>query len=292
MNIVLAIVLGIGFATGVSGAVAAMRPPAPSRATLARALAFLDGNTVIEVRERPSLAVAAAERCGLPSARIRADLAVLDHTSGDYLRTLARRCLIAAGAPLAGAAVVAMAGVSVHWLPLLALAGLFGVFAWLFTHAGIHDSAEVQREEYRRVLGIYMHLVTMGLAGGAGIDTSLYTAAGAGYGKAFEAIQTALNRAAVTGQTPWDALSGIGERTGVRAYIQLGASASLAGTEGARVRASFASRAKALRDARQAHIEAESLAAVERMSLPIMLLSSGFLTIIGYPAVSQILGGL
>ncbi|MGH3369193.1 MAG: type II secretion system F family protein, partial [Nocardioidaceae bacterium] len=70
------------------------------------------------------------------------------------------------------------------------------------------------------------------------------------------------------------------------------ASAALAGAEGARVKASVAAKAKALRIRVLADVETAAQSASERMSLPIVLLLLGFVIFLGYPAVNQVLQGL
>jgi hypothetical protein len=72
----------------------------------------------------------------------------------------------------------------------------------------------------------------------------------------------------------------------------LAASVSLAGTEGAKVRASLAAKAGSLRTHELAEAETEDQAATERMSLPVVLLLAGFLLFIGFPAVERVLTGL
>jgi hypothetical protein len=64
---------------------------------------------------------------------------------------------------------------------------------------------------------------------------------------------------------------------------ELAASISLAGPEGAKVRASLGAKAVSLR--------AHQLAATEKMSLLVVLLFAGLLCFIGLPAVVRVLAG-
>jgi Flp pilus assembly protein TadB len=91
---------------------------------------------------------------------------------------------------------------------------------------------------------------------------------------------------------PWDALGQLGAQLGVAELCELAASLSLAGTEGARVRASLAAKAAALRAHALADAEAEAQAATERMSLPVVGLFTAFLVFIGYPALAHVLSSL
>jgi hypothetical protein len=63
---------------------------------------------------------------------------------------------------------------------------------------------------------------------------------------------------------------------------------SLAGSHGARIRASLAAKADTLRGHQVAETEAAAEAATERMTIPVAVLLLGFLLFIAYPAVSQI----
>jgi tight adherence protein C len=72
---------------------------------------------------------------------------------------------------------------------------------------------------------------------------------------------------------------------------ELAASVALAGTEGAKVRASLAAKATSLRTHELAEAETADQAATERMSLPVVLLFAGFLVFLGYPAVEKVLTG-
>ena len=93
-------------------------------------------------------------------------------------------------------------------------------------------------------------------------------------------------------QPPWVGLSRLGSELGLPELGELAASAGLAGTEGARVKASVTAKAKALRVRVLADVETAAQSASERMSLPIVLLLLGFVLFLGYPAVTQVLRGL
>jgi Flp pilus assembly protein TadB len=98
--------------------------------------------------------------------------------------------------------------------------------------------------------------------------------------------------ASLLGKTPWAGLARLGDELEVPELKELAASAELAGSEGARVRASVAVKARALRLRALADAEAAAQSASERMSLPIVLLLVGFVLFLGYPAVVQVLAGL
>ena len=124
------------------------------------------------------------------------------------------------------------------------------------------------------------------------MKTALGDAASVGAGWAFAYLRRALDQARLARETPWAALGRLGNELGVGELSELAASVSLAGTEGAKVRASLAAKAAPLRTHELAEAETADQAATERMSLPVVLLFAGFLVFLGYPAVEKVLTGL
>ncbi|GAB4001758.1 type II secretion system F family protein [Glycomyces albus] len=291
MNPLIAGVLGAGAGTGIWVMLRLLYPAGPD---LGRALAQItpaSGEDAAAEAARGGL-VALAGRFGLPRTGVRADLAALGRTVPDYLRRLARTVAVAAATPVVLALLLRAAGYGLDLLIVAVGAVGFAGLAWIVVDADLHAAAERSRIEARRALAVVLSLTAMALSGGAGIESALRSAAAAGTGPAFAAIQTALDRAALLGATPWQALGELGERFGVDAYEQLASTTALAGTEGARIRSSLTERATALREARLADIEAEALEATERMSLPIVAMATAFVIIVGYPALERILTGL
>src|SRR5581483_1383228 len=113
-----------------------------------------------------------------------------------------------------------------------------------------------------------------------------------GQGWAFDHLRSALDAARLARRPPWDVLGRLGAELGVTDLVELAASVSLAGTEGAKVRASLAAKAASLRSHELADAETTAQAATERMSLPVVVLFAGFLAFIGYPAIDHGLTGL
>ncbi|NKZ01446.1 type II secretion system F family protein [Nocardiopsis alborubida] len=134
-------------------------------------------------------------------------------------------------------------------------------------------------------------LVGVALAGGSGVTGALTAATRRGNGAAFDLIRRCLHEANLRTRPPWDALSDLAERTGVRELDELASSIRIAGTDGARVRASVRAKAAALRTHRLAALEAQAHEATERMTLPVMLLVLGFLLLMGYPAATHVTSG-
>ena len=92
--------------------------------------------------------------------------------------------------------------------------------------------------------------------------------------------------------SPWDAFDELGAQLGVVELRELAASVRLAGEQGAKIKASLASKAAALRAQQLARMEAAAHAASERMALPNVAMFLGFLIFAGYPALISIVGGI
>jgi Flp pilus assembly protein TadB len=156
----------------------------------------------------------------------------------------------------------------------------------------LRGHARSRRAGFRHALSSYLDLVNILLAGGAGIETALEAAAQAGDGWAFTQIRHALLRARSMRQTPWASFTELGESINVQELAEIAASVRLAGEQGARIKLSLSAKAAALRAQQMARIEADAQAATERMGLPTVLMFVGFMVLLGYPAMQQIVRAL
>jgi tight adherence protein C len=169
---------------------------------------------------------------------------------------------------------------------------VLGVFFFFAPDISLRSETEERRKAFKQALGSFLDLVVISLAGGSGVESALRDAASVGRGWAFAQLRNALEVTALTGETPWAALARLGEEVGVTELVELSATVSLAGTEGARVRDSLAVKAASLRDHALAEAEAEAQSTTEKMALPVVLLFLGFLILIGYPAVDAVVNNL
>jgi Flp pilus assembly protein TadB len=229
---------------------------------------------------------------GLPGARIEADLRVTGRGTDTHLAAKALLAFAGLLAPWLLQALLALGGLSLGVeVPLLA--GLvLAALGFLTPDLDARAKATRLRREFRDALSAFLDLVGITLAGGAGVEAALGDAAAIGTGPAFDTIRRALRTAQLTRTTPWTTLRRLGEELDITELAELAASISLAGTEGARVRASLAAKAQALRTHQVTDAETDAQAATERMALPVTLLFLGFLAFIAYPAVIQVLNGL
>jgi tight adherence protein C len=229
---------------------------------------------------------------GMRLDTLEPDLRLVGRTLEQHLAQKVVLGLFGMALPAIVAALWTVAGVSV---PLTFPAGLglaLGVFFFFAPDLSLRSETEERRKAFKQALGSFLDLVVISLAGGAGVESALRDAAAIGRGWAFAQLRNALEVTALTGETPWAALARLGEEVGVTELVELSASVSLAGTEGARVRESLAVKAASLRDHALAEAEAEAQSTTEKMALPVVLLFLGFLILIGYPAVDAVVNNL
>jgi len=156
---------------------------------------------------------------------------------------------------------------------------------------GLVRSATDRRRHFRVVIGSFVDLVVLCLAGGVGIDGALHTASQVSTDWAAQRMGRVLLAARDGGAAPWVALEALGRELWLPELVELATTVQLAGTEGARIRESLSARSASLRRHEQADAESAANAMTERLFIPGALLLLGFLLFIGYPAFQRILGG-
>jgi Flp pilus assembly protein TadB len=178
--------------------------------------------------------------------------------------------------------------------PILLMLLLFflPVAVWIHRVKGIEAKATARRSDMDIAVAVFLDLVNVLLAGGAGAETALLAAADAGDGWSFEQIRLAIARAQSSRRSYWNSLRDLGEELGVESLIEVAHSVQIAGEHGGRVRQSLGARAQALRQKNLARVEHEAEVRTERMGLPMVVLFIGFVLLVGYPAFSGTLGAL
>jgi len=284
--------IGLGLALAVATAI-------PARAPLADALAAprrgptpprTEPSGITEATGRP--AVGLLTTLGLPTAKTRAALLALER---DTERHLAQQ----AGLALAGLVLVPVlaVGLAVAGLRLpvqfVAAGALLAAVAGFATpdRLAAAEAAKL-RDELRYAVSAFLDLAATMLAAGAGLEEALDEAARAGTGPGHTRLRAVLAIAQTTRTPIWTSLADLGETTGVAELTELAASASLAGTEGAKIRTTLAAKAAAVRNRLLSAAEADAASATERMGLPTVVLMTGFLIFTAYPAVTSVLQGL
>jgi tight adherence protein C len=290
--------LGAGLGIGLWALAIWLVPPRPAlNAVLRRGTEPPAPPSSVDTRVRWSTrltlpATAFLHRLGLPRPATARNLAVLDRDRDDFLTETALWTLGGILAPTVAFTGLAAIGAGIDLRIPLALTLAGGVTGFLLPDLRARQHASRRRAEFRHALSSFLDLVVISLAGGAGVDSALNGAVTIGHGWAFHRLQRALATARLTRDTPWSHLRDLGRELDITELTELAASISLAGTEGAKVRNSLATKAAALRAHQLTDAEGQANTATERLCLPMMALFLGFLTFIAYPAVTQILNGL
>jgi Flp pilus assembly protein TadB len=228
----------------------------------------------------------------LTSGNTEKDLAMCNRTVSELV---AQKLAFALVGGMIGALVAALLTSVVGSVagPITVAAGLVGAIGgFAVPDLALRSTAARIRRDFIHSFSGFLDLVNVLLAGGAGLETALVAAADAGDGPAFERLRWTLSRARTFHQSPWEELHDLGERLGISQLSEVAGSLQLAGEHGARVRSSLAARADALRFRQMSEIEATANSSTERMGLPMVMLFLGFLVLIGYPAVTYVIGGL
>lgn len=223
---------------------------------------------------------------GRPSAGRDADLAVCDRDIGSWVQQRLAWTLLGA-TPGVALTFLSVAGSLQAVPPPAAVVAIpvGGAAGWLYARVDLAGDAERARRGFRHALASYLELVTILMAGGAGVETAMFDAADVGRGPAFAHLRSALAAAQARREPPWRALGQLGARLRVTELEELEAAMTLAGA-GAQVRDSLTAKATAIRLKDVAQIESEAHARSETMVLPVVLMFAGFLLLIGYPALA------
>jgi Flp pilus assembly protein TadB len=222
--------------------------------------------------------------------KVRADLAIVNRPFAIHLGS---KVLLAFGALV--------------WVPLVfGLAGLTGssfgsvapvvitlvavVVAFFLPDMTLAKEAEHRRRAFRHVVGSFLDLVAMNLAGGRGLPEALMAASSIGDHWAMARIRQALSNARVVGITPWEGVGNLGKELGVEELRDLASALALAGDEGAKIRYSLMARAESLRRKELADVEGQAGERSQSMLVAQLLICAAFLLFLAYPATSQIMG--
>ncbi|MFB6843880.1 type II secretion system F family protein [Streptomyces sp. NPDC056373] len=225
---------------------------------------------------------------GWEQRSLRADLAVLDRSWEKFLAT---KVLLGVAGLFFGPflfAIVYTLGFGRSPIIPVWLSLLFGVVFFFLPDLEVRRDAAEKRRDLRRVIGAYLDLVSMSLAGGRGLPEALMAAAEVSDGWANQRIRNALSDARITGVSQWQALGALGEEIGVEELKDLSASLALVADDGAKVRESLASRAETMRHRELAEIEGSAGEKSQSMLVAQLLLCAGFLVFLIFPAAMRV----
>lgn len=221
---------------------------------------------------------------------LRADLAILDRGWEAFLTS--KLGLAAVGFFLPPLFYVALWFVGFHLtvlIPLWLSLGLAALF-FMLPDLEVRRDAKEKRADFRRVITAFLDLVSMNLSGGRGLPEAIMSAAEISNSWAVLRIRGALTAARLSGQTQWAALSALGTTLGVDELVDLGHAIALTADDGAKIRQSLASRAETMRRRELADIEGKAGQQSQSMLVAQLLLCTGFLIYLIFPAIVEISG--
>ena len=233
---------------------------------------------------------AEANARGWAFGRLRRDLAVMNQP---FAAMLATKVFFALGAMLFipfALFLFSMLGVPTPGATPAVVTLAAMAFAFFLPDLALRQEAEDRRRDFRHVVGSFLDLVAMNLAGGRGLPEALMTASTIGDHWAMARIRQALANARLIGITPWDAMARLGEDLGVDELRDLASALALAGDEGAKIRASLLSRAASLRRKELADVEGKAGERSQSMLVAQLVMCAAFMLFLGYPAGAAILG--
>ena len=220
------------------------------------------------------------------------DLELLGIAHADFTHRLIVRVGLQLMALLALFVGLSLMGVSVDLALLVVVAIALSLMTWFVRVREISVQAEKRRADMDLAVAVFLDLVNVLLAGGAGVETAILAAAEAGDGWGFSQIRLSLARSQSARQSYWSGLRELGQVVGVESLEEVANSVQLAGEHGARVRQSLSGKALALRHRNLARIEHDAQRRTEQMGLPVVVLFMGFILLVGYPAFIGTVGAL
>ena len=229
---------------------------------------------------------------GLPGTRVRQDLAALDIPVEQLLAEKATAALAGLLLPLMMGTALTLTGTLDGWTLPLGAAPVLAAAAFFVPDWTLRSTAADWRLRVRHALSAVLDLTSIALAGGTGTTQALKDAAEAADGPVFALFRRAVREAEITRTEPWGPLQALGRRLQISDLDELAGTIALAGSQGARVKDSLATKAASLRTHLLAEQEAEATTATEHMSIPVVVLFAAFLIMIGFPALIHVTSSL
>lgn len=221
---------------------------------------------------------------GWTFTRTRADLAVMNRT---FARHMGTKVLFALFGLIWFPLIFLVVGIGGAQVPIVVGLASAAIF-FFFPDLQLRREAEKRRRDFRHVMGSFLDLVAMNLAGGRGLPEALMAASSIGEHWAMIRIRQALSNARIVGITPWEGIAQLGRDLGVEELRDLASALALAGDEGAKIRASLMSRAESLRRKELADVEGTAGESSQSMLLAQMLLALAFMIFLVYPALARL----
>jgi tight adherence protein C len=173
--------------------------------------------------------------------------------------------------------------------PLAVVAAPFGgLLGWVFVRRSLRQGAKAARSALREAAVSLGELVSVGLAGGAGLMFALPEGAKQLSGPAGLRV----GRLVLDAERPWEALVELGEQAGASELVDLGQVLALGAEEQSRTKEVLLGWAVAAREAALSDAEAAAGDQTDAMTVSTALVLMGFLLFLLVPAGLSILGNV
>lgn len=225
------------------------------------------------------------------SERLATDLAVIGRTPERHMLDKLGDAGLFLVLALVPAVVFPVLDVGVPAITAAVGALLFAAAGWLVPDVEVRSRAVATRRAWSQALTVYVDIVGISLAGGAGVEEALMVAARAGQGPQFAQLDAALRAAQTRRHKLWQALDELGARGGIVALRELASAVDLAAESGSRIRETLLAKANALRVRQLTEAEAEAQKASETMGVAPALMAIAAVVLIGYPALARFMSG-
>ena len=227
---------------------------------------------------------------GTNTTGLHADLAVMERSVREFAGTRLAMSLAFGGLPVFVAVLTSVAS-GARWNPaVIGLAAAAGMFlGFVISRGTLASEATERRHAFVCELAAYLDIVSQLLAGGAGVDDALWRAARNAQSPGIMQIRDALGSAKTRRRSQWSALGDLATTIAVPELLELVTAVQLAGTSGAKVRASLTAKAHALRDRTASQQLASAQRSSERMGGPLIAMLLAFLVLIIAPALAAVM---
>lgn len=226
---------------------------------------------------------------GLDLSPLRPDLAILGLTLDAFLARSVLAGVAGLLVPLVVGAFLTVLGTGIQMSVPAIFAVVLALAAATLPAVTVRSQAAARRRDFRHVVGSFLDLVAMSLAGGRGVPEALQGASELSDGWAMVRIRDTLVAARLRGETPWAALGALGEELRIDELRDLAAALALVAEDGAKVRDSLSARAGSMRRRELAEAEGKAGEKSESMLVAQLLLAVGFLVFLIYPAVVTVM---
>jgi tight adherence protein C len=233
----------------------------------------------------------AARLGGRPSERLAADLVLLERTPTRHMLDKLGYASVFLALGMVPVVLFPVLGVGPPFLVSTIGAILIATAGWSYPDVEVRSRALAARRAWAQALTVYVDMIGISLAGGAGVEEALMVAAHAGTGSQFERLDATLRAAQTRRRKLWHALDDLGAQADIPPLRELASAVDLAAESGSRIRDTLLAKANAMRVRQLTEAEADAQKASETMGIAPALIAIAAVVLIAYPALARFLSG-